>query len=87
MAGKTAEVDGLSVTFDLGGSEKNQLATLAGDQTAIFAWKKKSPPVQLTEFMDRAKVPLGYDKVICWVCCIQQQLLIFDANEDDRFVI
>lgn len=70
---KTAEVDGLSVTFDLGGSEQNQLDTLAGDQTAIWAWKKEIPPVQLTEFMDKAKVPLGCDKVICWVCCIQQQ--------------
>lgn len=63
---KTAELDGLGVTFDLGGSKQNQLATLAGDQTAISAWKK-SPPVQLTEFMGRGNVPLGHDKVICWV--------------------
>lgn len=86
LAGKTAEVDELSVTFDLGGSEQNQLAILAGDQMAICAWKK-GPPVQLTEFMDGGKVPPGRDKVICWVCCILPQLQTFDSNEDNRFVI
>lgn len=48
---------------------------------------KKGPPVQLTEFMDRVKAPLGCDKVICWVCCIVLQLLTFDANREKRNVM
>lgn len=77
---QTAEVDRLGVTFDLGGDQQNQLATLAGDQVAIHG-REKGPPVQLTEFMDGAKVPPGCDKVISWVCCVRRHLLTFD--EDD----
>lgn len=40
LAGGAAAVDELRVTFDLGGSQQNQLATLAPDQTAICAWKR-----------------------------------------------
>lgn len=57
-----------------------------GQESNGILYLKKSPPVQLTEFMDKAKVPLGCDKVICWGCCIQKQL-IFDANQKNNFVI
>lgn len=50
-----------------------------GRESNGILYLKTSPPVQLTEFMDKAKVPLGCGKVICWGCCIQKQL-IFDAN-------
>lgn len=51
-----AGLDELSVTFDLGGGQQNQLATLAADQTEICAREKKKKKrglsVQLREFMD-----------------------------------
>lgn len=40
-AGGAAGLDELSVTFDLGGGQQNQLATLAADQTEICAREKK----------------------------------------------
>ena len=68
---KPADGGGLSVTFDSGGGKYSQLATLTGDRTAISC-----PLVELIEFTDEAKVPLGYDKTI-------RRVLLYTAAVED----